>query len=142
MLKTPKPAECAVALDSVGVLALLDAKLAWRTQQALDPFGIQPLRRACIADELEEAPQSQNTNHPAQPGAVLNQHIDEMPKPHQVVIALHGFPVAGEGVLVVVAVVLLDQKAALNAPAAPRSQVAASVNIFPCQGLGRYPGMA
>src|SRR5437773_10879231 len=106
-LKTPIPAKCEVALDSVDVLALLQAELAGRIQQPLYPFGIQPRGRARFADESDEALQSPDTNHPGQPGAVLNQHINEMPEPHQVVIALHGFPVAGEGVLVLVAVPLL-----------------------------------
>ena len=118
------------------------AELTGGTQQPLYPFGVQPRRCARIADELDEAPQSQNTNYPGQPGAILNQHIDEMPKPHQVVIALHGFPVRGEGVPVLVALALLDEKAALNAPAVARSQVTALVNIVPRQGPGRYPGMA
>src|SRR3989442_2891132 len=111
-------------------------------QQPLYPFGIEPWRRACFADKLDEASQAQNTNHPSQQGVMLNQYIDETSKPHQVVIALHGFPVGGEGVLVLVAVALLDQKAALNAPAVACSQVTALVNILPRQGLGRYPGMA
>jgi hypothetical protein len=53
-----------------------------------------------------------------------------MRQAHQEVIALHGIPVEGKGMLVVVALVLFDEEARFDAPAVAGTEVATLMNVL------------
>jgi len=57
------------------------------------------------------------------------------------VVALHGIPVQGEGVLVVVALMFLHQEIGLGAPAVACAEVAAFVEVVAVERLAGKPGM-
>ena len=70
------------------------------------------------------------------------QGIEQVGHAHQVVIALHGVPVQGKGMLVVVALVFFHQEARLDTPAVARAEVAAFMDVVWCDGAAGNPGMA
>ena len=58
-----------------------------------------------------------------------------MRQAHEEVIALHGIPVEGEGMLVVVALMLLDEEARFDAPTVASTEVAALMDILAAERL-------
>jgi hypothetical protein len=64
-----------------------------------------------------------------------------MRQAHEEVIAPHGIPVEGKGMLVVVALVLLDEKARFDAPAVAGAQVAALMDLVLADRLAGEPGV-
>ena len=70
------------------------------------------------------------------------QGVEQVGHAHQVVIALHGVPIQGKGVLVVVALVFFDQEAGLDAPAVACTEVAAFMDVVRRDGTTGEPGMA
>ena len=65
-----------------------------------------------------------------------------MRQAHEEVIALHGIPVEGEGMLVVVALMLLDEEARFDAPTVASTEVAALMDILAAERLAGEPGVA
>jgi hypothetical protein len=64
-----------------------------------------------------------------------------MRQAHEEVIAPHGIPVQGKGMLVVVALVLLDEKARFDAPAVAGTEVAALMDVLAAERLAGEPGV-
>jgi len=60
---------------------------------------------------------------------------------HEVVVAFHDVPLPGEGVLVEVALVFLDQEGAFDAPAVAGGEVAVGMHIEPMEGAAGDPGV-
>ncbi|KFB71095.1 MAG: hypothetical protein AW09_003793 [Candidatus Accumulibacter phosphatis] len=65
-----------------------------------------------------------------------------MRQAHEEVIALHGIPVEGKSMLVVVALVLLDKEARFDAPAMAGTEVAALMDMVLAERLAGEPGVA
>ena len=70
------------------------------------------------------------------------QGVEQVGQVHQAVVALHGIPVQGKGVLVVVALVFLHQEIGLDAPTVTCTEVAAFVEIVAVEWLAGEPGVA
>jgi hypothetical protein len=58
------------------------------------------------------------------------QGIEDMRQAHQEVVAPHGIPVEGKGMLVVVALVLFDEEARFDAPAVAGAEIATLMNVL------------
>jgi len=65
-----------------------------------------------------------------------------MRQAHEEVIAVHGIPVEGKGMRVVVALMLFDEEARFDAPAVASTEVAALMNILAAERLAGEPGVA
>ena len=68
--------------------------------------------------------------------------MEDVRQAHEEVIALHGIPVQGKGVLVLVALVFLDEEARFDAPAVAGTEVAALMDIVLAERLAGEPGVA
>ena len=65
-----------------------------------------------------------------------------MRQAHEEVIAAHGVPVQGKGMLVVVALVLFDEEARFDVPAVAGAEIAARMDILWAEWLAGEPGVA
>ena len=79
------------------------------------PRRIEPGGSARTADEGDGAAHAEFLIQAAQLPSEACQGIEHMRQAHEEVIAPHGIPVEGKGMLVVVALVLLDEKARFDA---------------------------
>ena len=100
-----------------------------RVEALTHPDPIEP--RACewLSEKFDERPHTQRPDDFDKSGGVDGQDVEGVREMHQVVIALHGFPVEREAVLVVVAVTLFDEKRGFDSPAMPCSDVASFVDV-------------
>src|SRR5665811_1278363 len=87
--------------------------------------------------------ESDHTTHPmvadvfGQGIGIAGQNVERMAQAHQIMIAAHRLPVIGKAVLVLVALMFLDQKAHFDAPTVPGTQIAALMHIVGVQRLLR-----
>ena len=99
-------------------------------EEGANPLGIQLGRSAGLSDGGDGATHAKLGVERLEVAGGAGQGIEPMaPHTHQVAIALHGVPVQGKGVLVVVAPVYFYQKAGLDAPAVARAEVVAFMAV-------------
>jgi len=70
------------------------------------------------------------------------QGVEQMRQTHEVVVAFHRVPVLCEGVFVGVALVLFDQKGALDTPAIASTEIAAGMHIQSTEGAAGDPDVS
>ena len=71
-------------------------------EEGADPVGIQPGRGTGLADEDDGAAHAKLGVEGLEVAGEAGQGVEQVGHAHQVVIALHGIPIQGKGVLVVV----------------------------------------
>ena len=93
-------------------------------QPLLHLLGIQPWAAEGVADKTNRGPHPKFREQPGQFLGESGQGVEQVCQAHEIVIAFHGIPLLGEGVLVGVALVLLDQEGPFDAPAVAGGEVA------------------
>ncbi len=111
-------------------------------EEGANPLGIQPGRGTGLADEGDGPAHAKLGVEGLEVAGEAGQGVEQVGHTHQVVVALHGVPVQGKGVLVVVALVFFHQEAGLDAPAVACAEVAAFMDVAPSPGATGEPGMA
>ena len=106
------------------------------------PRGIEPGGSAGGTDEGDGPAHTELTKQIAQLSREARQGIEDMRQPHQEVIAPHGIPVEGKGMLVVVALVLFDEEARFDAPALARAEIATLMDVLTAERLTGEPSVA
>jgi len=66
---------------------------------------------------------------------ILGQNIESMPNTHQIMVPLHGIPIIGKTVFILVTMALFHQKSGLNTPAVASAEVATLVYIASVDGF-------
>lgn len=123
-------------------LRSLHTELMGLAEQTTDGCGVEPRPLEGFTDEPDQAPQSAAARDLRQMRGLLGHDVDEMPEPHQEVIAPHGFPVFREAMLVVISMMLLHQDAVLDRPAVTGAQITEFMDIAVVQRVAGDPGMA
>ena len=80
--------------------ALFELELEGLAEEGADPVGIQPGRGAGLADEGDGAAHAKLGVEGLEVAGEAGQGVEQVGHAHQVVIALHGIPIQGKGVLV------------------------------------------
>jgi hypothetical protein len=111
-------------------------------EEPAHPRGIEPGGSAGGADEADSPAHAELTKQIAQLSREACQGIEDMRQTHQEVVAPHGIPVEGKGMLVVVALVLFDEEARFDAPAVASAEIAALMDILAAERLAGEPGVA
>ena len=110
-------------------------------QKDLDPFGVQP---RCCAGLSNEGDGASHTKLGVEFFEVLGetgQGVEQVGQAHQIVVTLHGIPVQGKGMLILVTLVFFHQEAGLDAPAISCAKIAALMDIVVIEGATGNPGM-
>ena len=105
------------------------------------PDPIEPRASKGLSEKFDERTHAQRPDDFDKSGGVDGQDVEGVRETHQVVIALHGFPVEREAVLLVVAVTLFDDKPGFDSPAMQCSDVAAFVDVAAMQWFAGEPCM-
>ena len=106
------------------------------------PRGIEPGGGTGVTDEGDGAAHAEFLIQAAQLPSEACQGIEHMRQAHEEVIAPHGIPVQSKGMLIVVALVFLDEKARFDAPTVAGTEVAALMNVLGVERLAGEPGVA
>ncbi len=94
------------------------------------PRRIEPRGSAGISDEGDGPAHAELAIQIAELSREARQGIEDMRQAHQEVVAPHGIPVEGKGMLVVVALVLFDEEARFDAPAVAGAEIATLMNVL------------
>ncbi len=121
--------------------ALYQAELQWCGEALLDPRMVKPWVGYGLANEGDQSSNSGVLDDFFELFRVLSHDVEHMPQLHQVMISLHGVPVVGKTVFVLVAVMFFHQKTCLYAPSGACAQIAAFMKVPPVQRLAGYPKM-
>ena len=106
-----------------------------------DPGWVKPWTCKSLTYKTNETAYPQITNGFAKSFRILGQNIECMPKAHQVMISLHGIPIVGKAVFILVAVTLFYQKSGFYTPTVARTEVTTLVYIASVDGFAWNPGM-
>ena len=106
------------------------------------PRRIEPRRGAGCSDEGDGPAHAELVIQIAELSREARQGIEDMRQAHQEVVAPHGIPVEGKGMLVVVALVLFDEEARFDAPAVAGAEIATLMNVLAAERLAGEPGVA
>ena len=89
-------------------------------QPLLDLLWVQPRAGEGTADKAERRLHAERREQFGQFFGEAGQGVEQVRQAHEIVVAFHGVPVFGKGMLVGIALVLLDQEGAFDAPAIAR----------------------
>jgi hypothetical protein len=97
---------------------------------------------ATLAHKAQEGLHAQGLHLARDPFGGQRQGIEQVRQAHQVMVAFHGIPGVREGMLVTVALALLNLHAHFNPPALARGEVAAPMDIITPQRVAGDPHVA